>query len=88
MQVHHLVGTVVDPVVPLTEPEGTTTVTPAEIIYHRRVRLLELADELGNVSAACRQMGISRTRYYEWRTVVARYGLTALRANGEPTFTR
>jgi transposase InsO family protein len=53
-------------------------VTPAEIIYHRRVRLLELADELGNVSAACRQMGISRTRYYEWRAVVAQYGLAAL----------
>lgn len=52
--------------------------TPAEIIYHRRVRLLELAEELGNVSAACRQMGISRTRYYEWRDVVARYGLAAL----------
>ena len=77
VQVHHLVGTVVDPVVPLTEPEGTTTVTPAEIIYHRRVRLLALADELGNVAAACRQMGISRTRYYEWRAVVA-----ALRAGG------
>ena len=52
--------------------------TPAEIIYHRRVRLLSLADELGNVSAACRQMGISRTRYYEWRRVVAQYGLEAL----------
>jgi transposase InsO family protein len=53
-------------------------VTPAEIIYHRRVRLLSLADELGNVSAACRQMGISRTRYYEWRAIVAAYGLEAL----------
>ena len=52
--------------------------TPAEIIYHRRVRLLSLADELGNVSAACRQMGISRTRYYEWRGIVARYGPDAL----------
>ena len=52
--------------------------TPAEIIYHRRVRLLELADELANVSAACRQMGISRTRYYEWRAIVARFGLAAL----------
>ena len=52
--------------------------TPAEIIYHRRVRLLALADELGNISAACRQMGISRTRYYEWRGVVAEYGLEAL----------
>ena len=77
-QVHHLVGTVVDPVVPSTEPKEPTTVTPAEIIYHRRVRLLSLADELGNVSAACRQMGISRTRYYEWREVVAHYGLEAL----------
>jgi transposase InsO family protein len=53
-------------------------VTPAEIIYHRRVRLLSLADELGNISAACRQMGISRTRYYEWRKIVAAYGLEAL----------
>jgi transposase InsO family protein len=78
LRVHQLVGTVVDPVVPLTEPEGTTTVTPTEIIYHRRVRLLALADELGNVSEACRQMGISRTRYYEWRRVVAEYGLEAL----------
>jgi transposase InsO family protein len=53
-------------------------VTPNEIIYHRRVRLLSLADELGNVSAACRQLGISRTRYYEWRRIVAQYGLEAL----------
>ena len=52
--------------------------TPTEIIYHRRVRLLELADELGNVAAACRQIGISRTRFYEWRAVVAAYGLEAL----------
>jgi transposase InsO family protein len=53
-------------------------VTPAEIIYHRRVRLLALGDELGNVAEACRQMGISRTRFYEWRTIVAEYGLAAL----------
>ena len=52
--------------------------TPSEIIYHRRVRLLALADELGNISAACRQMGISRTRYYEWRRIVANYGLEAM----------
>src|SRR5689334_1069452 len=77
-QVHRLVGTVVDPVVPLTEPEGTTTVTPAEIIHHRRVRVLALADELGNVAAACRLMGVSRTRFYEWRKIVAAYGLDGL----------
>ena len=38
--------------------------TQTEIIFHRRVRLLSLAAELGNVAEACRQMGISRTRYY------------------------
>lgn len=52
--------------------------TSAEIIFHRRVRLLELADELGNVSRACRQLGISRTRYYQWRKIADAYGLEAL----------
>ena len=37
--------------------------TSAQIIYQRRVRLLDLAEELGNVSLACRQLGISRTRW-------------------------
>ena len=52
--------------------------TPAEIIYHRRVRLLALGDELGNVAQACRQMGISRTRYCEWTAIVGQYGLEGL----------
>ena len=77
-RVHHVVGTVVEPVVPLTEPEGTTTVTPAEIISHRRVRLLALADEISNITEACRLTGISRTRYYEWRKIATEYGLEAL----------
>jgi len=68
----------VDPEVLVTEPKETTTVTPDQIIAHRRRRLLELADELGNVSAACRQMGVSRTRYYEWKKLAETYGLDAL----------
>jgi transposase InsO family protein len=52
--------------------------TPAEIIAHRRRRLLERAAELGNVSEACRQAGVSRTSYYEWLAVAADYGLEAL----------
>lgn len=52
--------------------------TSAEIIYHRRVRLLDLAEELDNVSAACRQLGISRTRYYDWKRTAEQYGLEAL----------
>ena len=56
--------------------------TPDQIIAHRRRRLLELADELGNVSEACRQMGVSRTRYYEWKKLAASYGLDALTPKG------
>jgi hypothetical protein len=40
--------------------------------------LLELAVELGNVSEACRQMGASRTRYYEWKQLVEVHDLDAL----------
>ena len=54
------------------------TVTPAEIIYQRRVRLLDLARETGNVAEACRNFGVSRTRYYEWKSLAERYGLEAL----------
>ncbi len=52
--------------------------TSAEIIYHRRVRLLELAKELGNISEACRQIGVSRKSYYQWLEVAEQYGLEAL----------
>lgn len=52
--------------------------TPADIIYQRRVRVLELAVELGSVSAACRQIGVSRTKFYEWKRLADTYGLEAL----------
>src|SRR5690349_21149560 len=52
--------------------------TPAEIIYQRRVRALDLAAELNNVSKACRLLGVSRTSFYEWRNTAEQYGLEAL----------
>ena len=67
-----------DPLVPTKEPKEPITVTRDEIIYHRRVRLLEHASETGNVAEACRVFGVSRTRYYEWAAVAARYGPEAL----------
>jgi transposase InsO family protein len=53
-------------------------VTRDEIIYQRRLRVLEHAAETGNVSATCRVFGISRTRFYEWRSLAQRYGVEAL----------
>lgn len=52
--------------------------TPAQIMFDRRVRLLDLAAELGNVSAACRHLGVSRTRYYEWSRLASERGIDAL----------
>jgi transposase InsO family protein len=56
----------------------TITVTPEQIIYHRRLAVLEHADRCGNVSEACRTFGVSRTRYYEWKKLADRYGTEAL----------
>jgi molybdenum-dependent DNA-binding transcriptional regulator ModE len=56
----------------------TITVTPAEIIHHRRLAVLEHAARCGSVSEACRTFGVSRTRYYEWKKLADRYGAEAL----------
>ena len=52
--------------------------TPGEIIYRRRIAVLEHAATTRNVAETCRTFGISRTRYYKWKQVVDRYGLDAL----------
>ena len=57
MQVHQLVATAMDPLVPSTEPEEPITVTPEEIIYHRRLRVMEHARRT-SVSEACRTFGV------------------------------
>ena len=60
------------------KPKEPITVTPAEIIYQRRIAVLDHAQRTGNVTEACAVFGISRTRYYEWKNVADRYGLEAL----------
>lgn len=48
----------------------TTKVTakdPATKLAHRRLSVLELAQELGSVSRACKQAGMDRTSFYEWK---------------------
>jgi transposase InsO family protein len=82
LHIHLVKGSVMDPVVPSTEPKESITVTPAEIIYHRRLRVLEHAQMSGNVAETCRTFGISRTRFYEWRNRAERYGVEALMPKG------
>lgn len=52
--------------------------TRDQIIYQRRVRVLEHAAASGNVALTCRTFGISRKTFYEWRNLAERYGLEAL----------
>ena len=40
-----------------------TAKDPGEKLAHRRLTVLELAERLGNVSEACRRVGIDRTSF-------------------------
>jgi len=53
-------------------------VTHEDIVYDRRVRLINHAAEIGNVTEACRVFGVSRKTYYEWVKKARAYGLSAL----------
>ena len=50
-----------------------------DVLFGSRLRLFTLAEELGNVSKACRQMGVARSTYYAWKPKLERYGLDGLR---------
>lgn len=51
--------------------------TTNQIIKHK-VGLLNLAEELGNVSKACKLMGVSRDTFYQYKELVAQGGVDAL----------
>ena len=50
-----------------------------DVLFGFRLRLFTLAQELGSVSDACRQMGVARSTYYVWKRRLERYGLDGLR---------
>jgi transposase InsO family protein len=53
--------------------------TEHDALFGFRLRLFTLAEELGNVSAACRVMGVERSTYYRLKRKLDRWGLEALR---------
>jgi len=56
-------------------------------VHAFRLHVLQRAEELGNVSAACREAGISRTLYYRWKKRFTLYGMGGLhprRAKASP----
>ena len=46
-----------------------------DVLFGFRLRLFTLAEELSNVSEACRLMGVHRSSYYRWKRQVDRWGL-------------
>lgn len=48
-------------------------------VAHQKLSVLELAQALGNVSEACRQRGVSRTQFYEYKRRFQTHGLAGLK---------
>jgi transposase InsO family protein len=50
-----------------------------DVLFRYRLRLFAMAEELQNVSEACRRMGVSRQTYYRLKHQTDRWGLEALK---------
>src|SRR5574338_1009388 len=48
--------------------------TLEEKVHGLRLHVIQRAEQLGNVSQACREAGISRALFYRWRQRLERYG--------------
>lgn len=48
-------------------------------LAYKRLTVLELAETLGNVAKACRQMGMDRTSFYEWKKRFKAQGIEGLK---------
>lgn len=51
---------------------------PSRKIALQRLRVLELSEKLGSVTAACRQSGMDRTSFYEWKRRYQTHGIDGL----------
>jgi transposase-like protein len=45
---------------------------------HRKLKILNYAQEIGNITQACRYYGISREIFYQWKRAYLAQGETAL----------
>ena len=52
--------------------------TQQQYIIGRKLNILELGTTLGNISEACRRLGVSRQHYYDIKKTVEEVGLTGL----------
>lgn len=52
--------------------------TQAQYIINRKLNILELGQTLGNITDACRRLGVSRQHYYDIKTAIMEEGLEGL----------
>ena len=52
--------------------------TQQQYIINRKLNIVELANTLGNISEACRNLGVSRQHYYDIKTAIHEDGITGL----------
>jgi molybdenum-dependent DNA-binding transcriptional regulator ModE len=52
--------------------------TQQQDIVNRKFNILELSEQLGNISEACRKLGISRQHYYDIRRSLQAEGIEVL----------
>jgi transposase InsO family protein len=62
----------------LKRKEVTPMINSNERIIKHKIGLLNLAEELGNVSKACKVMGLSRDTFYRYKSAVDEGGVEAL----------
>jgi hypothetical protein len=56
-----------------------TVKDPAEKLAHKRLRVLPLAEALGNITQACKRMKMDRTSFYEWKRRFQTHGIAGLK---------
>jgi hypothetical protein len=54
------------------------TMTSDQYIIQRKVNIVELGATLGNISDACRKLGVSRQHYYDIKDAIAEDGIEGL----------
>ena len=52
--------------------------TQAQYIIGRKVNILELGEKLGNISEACRKLGVSRQHFYDIKSTLEEVGIEGL----------
>ena len=53
-------------------------ITQDQYVIRRKLNILELGETLGNISEACRKLGVSRQHHYDIKSAVEEDGLDGL----------